>query len=172
MVYAFGFGINTVLHVAKKIYELYNIKQFRSNIFTNVNPSLLEDSFNMYFKQPEFYSEEDLINVLEGVKIFYLEEALPFFEKYGDVQVLDAMINSPEDRWIKEKRSFPGIGYLPVYRLIIAKLAGRPDFDDLVEFNYDAIQIDWKDFDRNDGSLLEVIASRYLQSHSVEELLS
>ena len=69
-----------------------------------------------------------------------------------------------------DAREFPNLSFFHVTRLIIAKLANDPHFDEIVERNFQALEELWKHegavYDRFDESKPEVFTSKYLKDNS------
>ena len=71
---------------------------------------------------------------------FLVDTAFPIMDKFSDLREIDKVING-NDPWTTDWQmpyAFGGNFYEK--RLIIAKLAGNPNFDDLVDFNYRTLE--------------------------------
>jgi len=157
----FGFGkrLNVVEELVSKVNEHVPLK----------NPSLSKDdttfgfgynSYNKINKDGCFEymrTEEDVIKNVKLIIDFSEKEAFPFLEKLGDLREVDRLINGEEENWWETDWKKPfHLGYFYLRRMIIAKLSGRNDFDNLVDKVYRTIENESAkngypfEYDRND----------------------
>ena len=108
---------------------------------------------------PECSNENDIIESTKAIIEFAEQYALPLLEKTNDLVFLDNEINGKifwETDW---QQKFNLGGNFDIKRLIIAKLAGNPNFDEIVDKNYKAIEKASEEsgysftYDRNDLSM-------------------
>ena len=144
--------------------------EIKSSI-TGISPGRLFDPFAADRVYKYFSTEGELLSILEEVKSFYKETFVPFCEKYSQFSELDKLINSPDDFWIDNTGKTIPISFLHVTRLVIARLAENPNYDDVVEKNFQALEELWKRdggvYDRTDRSKPEVFAADYLKKKSL-----
>jgi hypothetical protein len=177
LVYGFSFGINRIVQILKEIDMHVPLERRKYNIhnwITGYSPGLLLDPLDISRAYKYFSNEQELLQILQEVKLFYEQQFVPFCEKYSNVSELDKLMNSPIDFWIKGRGkgiSMP-IAFFPVSRLIIARLANNPNFDEVVERNFQALEEAWKAegavYDRNEETRPEVFAAKYLKERSYE----
>lgn len=108
---------------------------------------------------PECSNEEDIIKSVSEIIDFTNTHAFPLLEKSNDIKFLDAEIND-NDFWETDwQQKFNLGGNFDIKRLIIAKLAGNPNFDEIIDKNYKAIEKASEEsgypftYDRNDLSM-------------------
>jgi len=85
---------------------------------------------------PAMSSEPEVQECCNMIIDFMSKTALPLLDKLEDIREIDKIINGDEpwdDDWRKPFGIGNNFGY---YRLIVAKLAGNPNFDELVDLNY------------------------------------
>ena len=171
LVYGFSFGINRIVEILKEI-DLHTplssgAKYQIGPSITGISPGRLLDPFSPDRAYKYFSTQEELLVILEEVKFFYKNTFVPFCEKYSRFVELDKLINSFDDFWIDSTEKSIPISFFHVTRLIIARLANNPNYDEVVEKNYKALEELWEKFggvyDRNDQSKPEVFAARYLK---------
>lgn len=89
---------------------------------------------------PECSAEADIIKSVNEIIDFANTHAFPLLENSNDIKFLDTEINGC-DFWETDwQRKFNLGGNFDIKRLIIAKLAGNPNFDEIVDKNYKAIE--------------------------------
>ncbi|MBL7898318.1 MAG: hypothetical protein JNJ99_07270 [Crocinitomicaceae bacterium] len=89
---------------------------------------------------PECKVEEDVAKCVQEIIGFAEMHALPLLEKANDIRYLDAQINGEifwETDW---QQKFNLGGNFDIKRLIVAWLANNPNFNEIVEKNYNAIE--------------------------------
>ena len=89
---------------------------------------------------PECSNEKDIVRSVKEIIDFTTTHALPLLEKTNDVKFLDAEINGSEFWESDWQKKFNLGGNFDIKRLIIAKLVGNPNFDEIVDKNYKAIE--------------------------------
>jgi len=173
LVYSFSFGINKVVEVLKEIDGHVPLTKPRleiSGFLTGTSPGYRLDPFDPERGYKYFTTEEGLLQILEDVKAFYRDEFLPFCETYSDVVKLDKLINCFDDFWMDSLGKPVPLRFFHVTRLIVAKLANNPHFDEVVERNFQALEELWKRdggvYDRFNESKPEVFTAKYLKERS------
>lgn len=165
-IYGFELGINKVYEILNEINLQVPINSIKKS-FTGISPGQLLDPLDIFRGYKYFHSKETLITILNEVKTFYWNQVIPFDLRNSNIFELDKHYNSLEnfqkDSWGK----FPSLNHFHITRLIIAKLANNPQFEIVVERNFQALEeIFIKDggiFPRNDMTIPEVFASEYLK---------
>lgn len=126
---------------------------------------------------PECSSENDIINCVADIIDFSKNHALPLIEKANNLKFLDNEING-ENFWETDwQKKFNLGGNFDIKRLIIAKLADNPNFEEVVDKNYKAIEKASEEsgypftYNRNDLSMpvpcvLEILKDVKPLSHS------
>jgi|SRR6218665_897661 len=108
---------------------------------------------------PECKTEDDIIDSVNKIIDFSIKHAFPLIENADNLKFLDNEINGKyfwETDWQKK---FNLGGNFNIKRLIIAKLAGNPSFDEIADRNYTAIEKASEEsgypftYDRNDLSM-------------------
>lgn len=169
-VYGFSFGINEVVEILKEIDAQAPLRKLKYTIpdsITGISPGQLLDPRDPARAYPLVNTEAELRVELEKVKEFYQNKFVPFCEKYSNITELDRLINSPADFWSDSSGKKTGIVFFHVTRLIIARLANNPNFDEVVEKNFQALEEIWRNdggvYDRTDRTKPEVVAAEYLK---------
>lgn len=92
---------------------------------------------------------------------------IPFCEKYSNIAEIDKLMNSSNNFWIDIIGKSTPIAFFHVTRLIIARLANNPNYGEIVEKNFQALEYLWKQegavYDRHDETKPEVFAAKYLK---------
>ncbi|PZR29952.1 MAG: hypothetical protein DI535_00150 [Citrobacter freundii] len=171
-VFDFGFGLGYPM-VTDLLQTIHSHTPIRREIVqvpkyvTGISPTLLGDPLNPGKYQPPFGTEAELKQILDGVRSFYTNEFGQFSGSYSDIRTLDRAINSLDNFREKESTQFPPLLYLFVTRLIVARLAENPLYEQVVEKNFEAIEKEWASFDavfdRTDEKRPEVFAAKYLR---------
>ena len=173
-IYGFSFGINKVIDILKIIDQnvplqktIYEI----NNSLMSISPGLLLNPLNIYPAYKYFSTEDELLNILKDVKSFYNEKFIPFFNLYSNVENIDNEFNRFENFYSTSWGKFPSLPFFHVTRLIVARLANNPHYDEVVERNFEALEEIWKKdgfiYDRYDETKPEVFAAKYLRDLNV-----
>ena len=141
LIYAFN-KVNS--RVNKIMLELQEKVQLDSKVdkqsrFLFFSYNTIHDPSNTSYL-PEMKTEEDVKKCVEMMMDFVKGTGMPLLDKFEDLRELDAIVNGDqpwETDWHKPY-SFGGNFYEK--RLIIARLAGNPHFDKLVDFNYKTLE--------------------------------
>lgn len=111
-----------------------------ANPFSELAPEGYKDSMtfhsswggiqgNRLLRYRGVYTEDDAMNAALDMLSFFRDVVLPYFEKYTDINTMDAELNNDPLR--KENTRFK---FYPYHVAItLAKLTGRSDFEELVE---------------------------------------
>lgn len=168
--YGFSFGIARVVKILEEIDSHVPLSRTKYEVkpsITGISPGGLLDPLDPSRGYPFFDTEGGLMSVIEEIKSFYQNAFVPFCEKYCRIEELDKLINSENDFWIDSWGKTIPIAFFHVTRLIIAKLANNPNYDTVVEKNFEALEQLWKRegcvYDRFDESKPEVFAAKFLK---------
>lgn len=171
LVYGFSFGIKRIVEILKDIdshVALSRGKYTIKNSITGVSPGLLLDPLHIARAYNTFNTEEELLTRLMEIEQFYEETFKPFCTKFSDVNELNRLVNSFDDFWKDSWGKRTPIAFFHVTRLIIARMANDPNFEEIVERNFQALEELWRAqaavYDRTDSSKPEVFAAEYLRS--------
>jgi hypothetical protein len=174
LVYGFSFGLQKVVEVLKQIDKhtpLERRKYSIGNTLISISPGSI-----LFPREPErpykdFDNEFRLKLILFDIQAFYQSYYLPFCNKYSDIKQLNKLYNRLDDFRI-DAWEFPNLGFFHVTRLVIARLANDPNFDEIVNKNFEALEQLWQRdggvYDRLDESKPEVFAAKYLKDNSFE----
>ena len=176
LIYYYQFGLKIVNSILKEIEKHVPLKKglyHPVDTYLLISPGVLLDPFHHSRAYDEVMNEQESVVMLDELKQFYLDQFIPFYDKYSDIHYMDSLINNLDDFWegANGRDRYPGIGYFHIIRLIYARLANNPNFDTIVERNLDAFDKYWKSiggtFDRNaDKEFAEVYAGKYLRDLS------
>ncbi|MET0465898.1 MAG: hypothetical protein ABW007_22240 [Chitinophagaceae bacterium] len=168
--YGFGLGYPQVTETLQQIHNHTPIRKEIQQVprfVTGISPVLLGDPLSPGKHQPPFGTEAELKSIMQDVRTFYQHKFARFSETYSDISALDQAVNSLDNFREKESNQFPPLLYLFVTRLIIARLAENPQYEQVVEKNFEAIEKEWASFDatfdRTDEKRPEVFAAKYLR---------
>jgi hypothetical protein len=171
LVYGFSFGIKRIVEILKEIdahVMLSRRKYAIKNSITAVSPGLLLDPLHITRAYNTFNTEEELLARLKEIEQFYEQTFKPFCKRFSDINELNSLINSYDDFWKDSWGKHTPIAFFHVTRLIIARMANDPNFEEIVERNFQALEELWKaqgaEYDRTDSSKPEVFAVEYLRS--------
>jgi len=143
--YRIRYGFNKVNSLVSSI--MLNLQEkVKLNFKEEKNSRLLFFSYNT-INDPEntsylpmMESETDVQTCVRMMIAFMEETAFPLLQKFEDLGEIDKMING-EDPWETDwHRPITFVTNFYEKRLIIAKLAGNPNFDELVDFNYKTLE--------------------------------
>ncbi|MET0637924.1 MAG: hypothetical protein ABWZ25_17970 [Chitinophagaceae bacterium] len=170
LVYGFSFGIARIVSILREIDLVVPLSTSKYEIkpsITGISPGRLLDPYATGRGYTPFNNESGLMAVTEEIKYFYEHTFVPFCEKYSRFEELDKLMNSPDDFWVDSDSKTIPFSFFHVTRLIIARLANNPDFDMVVEKNFQALEELWRKFDgvydRTDKTKPEVFAVDYLK---------
>jgi hypothetical protein len=167
--YSFGLGENKVIKVFNEINKKYNNLLYPKPIkgFMGIAPHFFVDIFDTGAGYKYFHDEVTLRERLDEVKNFYENEFDDYCAKFCSLMNLDNYFNSPANFCRYKRGLFPTLGFFHVTRLIIAKLSGQYNFEEIVERNFLDIESFWKEdglvYDRNDFNNPEVCTVDYLR---------
>lgn len=172
LVYGFSFGINKVVDILGEINSHAPLARYpaESTFFiTGTSPGYLLDPFDPARAFKYFTTEEELLQILNDAKSFYKKDFIPFCQKCSDLVALDKLINSLDDFWLDSLGKRVPLRFFHVTRLIVAQLAKNPNFDEVIELNFQALEELWKKdggvYNRFDESKPEVFAAKYLKEN-------
>jgi hypothetical protein len=117
--YRFSFGYDLISEAIQQIYNRFNLPEWKY-LYLSYNDE--EGNFSGRHREIELHRDmEDLFWRLES-------KILPMFSATGDIQGLNKYMNgSPEFR--VKRYSFTTMAYYP----IVARLAGTPDFEEIIK---------------------------------------
>ena len=173
LIYGFSFGIRSIVNILRQI----DAKTSLSRVPYNLTESLIGVSpgailFPKEHERPyKYFSDEyELELCLFDVMAFYQSFFLPFCDKYKSIDKLDLLFNDFRD-FKTDNQSFPKLAFFHVTRLIIARLANNPEYEKVVEKNFEALEFLWEQdggkYDRLDDNKPEVFAAKYLRDLKV-----
>ena len=170
LIYGFSFGINKVVDILAEINSHVPLPRYPTEptfFITGTSPGYLLDPFDPARAFKYFKTEEELLQILNDAKSFYKNDFIPFYEKCSDFVALDELINSFDDFWPDSLGKKVPLRFFHVTRLIVAQLAKNPNYDEVVERNFQALEELWKKegfiYNRFDESKPEVFAAQYLK---------
>ena len=133
---------------------------------TGTSPGYLHDPFDPAKAYKYFTTEGELLQILNDAKSFYKNDFIPFCKNCSDFVALDKLINSFDDFWPDSLGKKVPLRFFHVTRLIVAQLAKNPNYNEVVERNFQALEKLWKEdggvYNRFDESKPEVFAAKYL----------
>ena len=101
---------------------------------------------------PQMQTEADVKLSVDMIIDFLTKDGFPLLDKSNDLREIDKAING-DDFWITDSNMpFNLGGNFYVKRLIIAKLAGNPKYDEVVRKNYEGLA----DQIKSEGNSFEV----------------
>lgn len=137
--YILEFGFGTNYDMVEDVLNTYN-----ENAKNKINFSRGEKSNSIIsFTYPRVTGNEkneitnlgnetfdDIKDQVKFIKLFCLETALPLLDKFQDLRNLNTLMNG-EDFWIDPNEIKYSVNNLYIVRLIIAKLAGNLDYEEV-----------------------------------------
>ncbi len=170
LVYRFEFGIQAVVQVLREIDKHVPLRKTKyeiSNCLVGVSPGGILFPLEPERPYKDFADELQLQSILFDIQAFYLGYYQTFVEKYKDLSRLNLLFNRLDDFVIKPS-GFPNLAFFHITRLVLARMANDPNFEEIVERNFQALEELWKAqgavYDRTDSSKPEVFAAEYLRS--------
>ena len=170
LIYSYEFGIQKIVDLLKEIDKYIPLSKSKytiKNYITGISPGQLVDPFDIYKAYSFFNSEKQLEKIIDDLKLFYNEKFVPFCIKYSNYKNLDQQFNSFDNFYIKGNGNYPTLTFFHVTRLIIARLANNPEYEKVVEKNFEALEFLWEQdggkYDRFDETKPEVFAAKYLR---------
>lgn len=89
---------------------------------------------------PDMETETDVVKCV-GMMVDFLEgTAFPLLDKFEDLREIDQLINGPEPWDTDWQKPYRFGGNFAEKRIIIAKLSGNANFQELVDFTYKALE--------------------------------
>ena len=90
---------------------------------------------------PEMQNEAEAKVAVDMIIDFMQKDAIPQLDKFNDLREIDKIING-DDFWITDwQKPFNlGGGNFCAKRLVVAKLAGNPKYDEVVRKNYEGLR--------------------------------
>ena len=173
-VYRFYFGLQKVVEILKQIDKHVPLKRNKyiiGNSLIGISPGSI-----LFPREPErpykdFDNEFRLKLILFDIQAFYQNYFLRFCSKYSDIRQLNKLYNRLDDFRV-DSWEFPNLAFFYVTRLVIARLANDPCFDEIIDRNFQALEQLWKQegavYDRLDESKPEVFAAKYLKDNSFD----
>jgi hypothetical protein len=89
---------------------------------------------------PQMKTEEDVKKCVGMMMEFVNSTAMPLLDRFEDLRELDAIVNGDQPWETDWQKPYMLGGNFYEKRLILAKLAGNPNFDKLVDFNYTTLE--------------------------------
>lgn len=173
LVYHFYFGIKKVvehLREIDRVVPLDSNKYTVSNSLITISPGVVLFPKETDRAYKSFDSDFKLKLILFDIQVFYQDFYLPFCNKFSDIKQLDKLFNRLDD-FRTDSSIFPGLAFFYVTRLIIARMANNPDYDEVVERNFQILEAEFRKFggtyDRNDETQPVVFAAKYLRDLKV-----
>ena len=173
-IYGFGFGVNKVIEILKDIDRKVSLQKTVytiNNSLMSISPGLLLNPLNIYPAYKYVSTTDELINITKEVKLFYEQKFTSFCNNYSEIIEIDKIFNSFENFYTTGWGKFPSLPFFHVTRLVIARLANNPEFEMVVEKNFEALESIWKQdglkYDRFDETKPEVFAAKYLRDLKV-----
>lgn len=136
IVYSVYKRINQVEDIIKELSKKINISSINEDDKTIAFGYETLNGINKQTTLPDMKTEEDLISCVETIKTFMRETAIPLLDRFNDLREIDKEINGDKPWETDWKQKFNLGGNFHEKRLIIAKLANNPNYDDLVKFEY------------------------------------
>ena len=174
LIYGFAFGIKEVVLIQQEIdnhVPLARNKYIIQPYIMNISPGVLLDPFNIYKAYKDIDTEEKLVEVFNDIMNFYNSKFIPFCNQYSNYKNLDKEFNSFDNFYIKGNGIYPSLTFFHETRLIIARLANNPEYEKVVEKNFEALEYLWEQdggkYDRFDETKPEVFAAKYLRDLKV-----
>ncbi len=171
LVYGFSFGINKIVEILREIDSHVKLQKFNpyniNDTFIGISPGVILFPRETSRAYKSFGDAFELELILNDIIVFHRDFFTTFTQKYNNAVALDKLYNRLDD-FRTDEISFPSLSFLPVTRLIIARLAENPDYEKVVEKNFELLEYLWErdggKYDRFDESNPEVFAAKYLRN--------
>jgi hypothetical protein len=142
IIYSFAIRNNTVNEILIKLQDSgINLgpKITRSSYFMGFSYSSLKgmDSLNYL---PDVKTEGDMIIAANAITDFALNTAFPIMERFEDIKEVDRIINDPTPWTTDWQMPYAFGGHFYLIRMIVARLAENPNYLELADFNYKAME--------------------------------
>jgi hypothetical protein len=126
-----------LLELQEKVKLDFKVEKQSPVLFFSYN-TLHDPSNSRYL--PEMKTEQDVSKCVDMMMEFISTTAMPLFDKFEDLRELDAIINGDNSWETDWHKPYTLGGNFYEKRLIIARLAGNPHFEKLVDFNYKTLE--------------------------------
>lgn len=140
--YHYGKFFNSIEQVVKQVNDKIKLTPPYSKELYYTTLSFGYESLNGVNKSaylPFVENEEQVKNCIDEIIAFSKTQAFPLLDKMNDLYFLNKEINGT-DFWESSWQKKYALSNFDIKRLIIAKLAGSPNFDEIVDKNYKAIE--------------------------------
>lgn len=173
LVFGFSFGINSILNLLRQIDKHVPLSRAPYNLtdsLIGISPGAVLFPKDHQRPYRHFADEFELELCLFDVIAFYQSFFMPFCDKYKSVEKLDLVFNDFRD-FREDNSCFPNLSFFHITRLIIARLANNPEYEKVVEKNFESLELLWEQdggkYDRFDETKPEVFAAKYLRDLKV-----
>jgi hypothetical protein len=135
------YGVNKINHcvnnILKQLQELVTLqyKEDKNSRLLYLSYNTINNPENTTYL-PDMVTEADVQHCVALMIDFLEGTAFPLLEKFDDLREIDKIING-EEPWVTDwHKPFTFVSNFRLKRLIIAKLAGNPNYENLVDLNY------------------------------------
>jgi DNA helicase HerA-like ATPase len=95
---------------------------------------------NQHGYLPDMVSEDDVKKNAEAMVIFLKETGIPLLDKFNNLHEIDQIINGDQPWRTDWQKPYTFSTYFDYIRLIVAKLAGNPKLESLINFTFKSIK--------------------------------